>query len=437
MPSCQSPIPEVCMKKLTPLAALLLVPLLLTGCDWTLINPSGYVAKQQSNLMIFSVLVMLLVIVPVMFLILFFSWKYRQSNQSGTYDSGFYHSNKLEVVIWGAPICIIIVLALVTWGSTYLLDPYRPLVRIDSQTKIAGMEENLGAVKTLATRFIDPKRSDEAVVETTPLEIEVAALDWKWLFIYPEQGIATVNELAAPVNRPIRFKITSASMMNSFFIPALSGQVYAMPAMQTQLNAVMNREGKFKGFSANYTGHGFSQMYFYFHSLSNAGFDQWVEKVRSSTKVLDQAEYMALDQYNQKDERGHVQYFGIRHYGSVQQGMYHAILNLCVMPGAMCMDEMMGIDLAGGAGIDSLNNLKRLRYDMRRTTKAQLDLAEFSGMMPGDLVCTSDSAAVDFVRATRKLPALKPVMPTAQVEQPGSVQGQKLSRDGSMIAPIL
>lgn len=181
--------------------------------------------------------------------------------------------------------------------------------------------------------------------------------------------------------------------MNSFFIPDLAGQIYAMPGMQTRLHAVMNKEGVFKGFSGNYTGHGFSRMYFSFHSVSNAAFDEWVAKVRSSNKALDRNEYLALDEYSQKDERGHVQYFGIRHYGSVEDRMFHAILNMCVTPGMMCAEEMMSIDLQGGVKDEaaSRENLKRLRYDMRRTVKAKLDLAEFSGLMPGDLICTTDT----------------------------------------------
>lgn len=424
------------MKKKYSSAIALLTGLLLSGCNMTLINPSGYVAKQQSNLMIFSVVVMLIVIIPVMWLTVYYAWKYRTGNQKADYDPDFYHSNKLEVLIWGIPIAIIIVLALVTWGSTHLLDPYRPLTRVDSQTRIAGIDEDLGAVKRLTTKFIDPKRSDEAVADVKTLVIEVAALDWKWLFIYPEQGIATVNEVAAPANTPIEFRLTSASMMNSFFIPSLSGQLYAMPGMQTRLHAVMNDEGMFRGSSSNYTGHGFSQMYFSFHSLSNQAFDEWVNKVRSSPVVLDRAEYVALDQFDQKNERGHVEYFGIRHYGQVQNNLYHAILNMCVTPGTMCMDEMMNIDLAGGAGVDSLDNLKRLRYDSRRTLKTQLELAEFSGLMPGDIICTTDTIAADPVQSSFA-PVQQPQAPAASVTSVSGSQDQKLSFDTVSSIPTL
>ncbi|MFT4191793.1 MAG: COX aromatic rich motif-containing protein [Comamonas sp.] len=392
--------------------------LLLSGCDWALINPAGYIARQQSNLMIFSVVVMLLIVVPVIAATLGFALKYR-AHRGATYDPGFHHSSKLELLIWGVPIATIGLLATVTWGSTHLLDPYRPLTRIDSQTRIAGVDEDLGAVKRFSNRFIDPGRSDAATAATAdvgkPLLIEVAALDWKWLFIYPELGIATVNEVAAPVNRPITFKITSASMMNSFFIPSLAGQIYAMPGMQTQLHAVVNREGAYKGFSGNYTGYGFSQMYFYFHGLSDAAFGEWVAKVRGAGKALDRAEYQALDQFDQKNARGNVAYFGTRYYSRVDDGLFHAIANMCAIPGLMCMDEMMHIDMAGGGGADSQANYQRLQYDRRRDFNTRMALAGYAGIPMTETVCTATETATDTAATT--------VTNTANPTVPGTAAG--------------
>lgn len=432
------------MKKKLSLAAAALSSLLLTGCDWTLINPAGYVAKQQSNLMIFSVVVMLFVIVPVLTLIAFYAWKYRVSSDKAEYDPefynpDFYHSAKLELVIWGIPIAIIILLATVTWGSTHLLDHYRPLARIDSTTKIAGIEEELGAVKRFTTKFIDPKREDLATVEVKPMIIEVTALDWKWLFIYPEQGIATVNELAIPVNRPVEFRITSASMMNSFFIPDLAGQIYAMPGMQTRLHGVINEEGRFKGFSGNYTGRGFSQMYFYLHGLSNEGFDAWVSKVRQAPGTLDQREYVALDQLDQTNERGNVMYFGIRYYAAVQQDLFDKILNMCVTPGMMCANEMMAIDLAGGISDEakSLENYKRLRYDKRRAVQTQLELAEFTDTLPGDYICTTDTIVAGLGKQQEVFPSLKQSKVQTSAQPSAFMQDQKVSLDTEALAPTL
>ena len=197
---------------------------LLSACNTVLLNPAGDVALRQGHLIVVSTLLMLLIIVPVIALTLFFAWRYRQSNREAVYAPDWDHSIQLELVIWGAPLLIIIALGALTWISTHMLDPYRAIGRIDAQRAVAP--------------------------QAPALTVEVVALDWKWLFLYPEQGIATVNELAAPVDVPIRFKITSSSVMNSFYIPALAGQIYAMPGMETRLNAVINKPGVYDGFSA-------------------------------------------------------------------------------------------------------------------------------------------------------------------------------------------
>ena len=189
-------------------------------------SPAGDVAVQQRDLILVSTLLMLLIILPVMAMTLWFAWRYREKAQAKDYDPDWDHSTSLELLIWSAPLLIIIMLGAITWTSTHLLDPYRPIERVD------------------AARKIEPAAKR--------LQVEVVAMDWKWLFIYPELGIATVNELAAPVDQPIEFKITSATLMNSFFVPALAGQIYAMPGMQTVLHAVANKPGTFDGFSANY-----------------------------------------------------------------------------------------------------------------------------------------------------------------------------------------
>lgn len=309
----------------------MLLPVLLAGCSAVVMDPSGDVAVQQRNLIITSTVLMLLIIVPVITLTLLFAWHYREQNTKATYDPEWHHSTRLEVVIWTAPLVIIIAIGAITWLSTHTLDPYRPLTRLD------------------------PSRPLPAGVK--PLNVEVVALDWKWLFFYPDQGIATVNELAAPVDVPITFKITSATVMNSFFIPALAGQVYAMAGMETKLHAVINKEGTYNGFSANYSGSGFSRMNFNFHGLTQQGFDQWVAKVKGQGGTLDRAAYITLEQ---PKEDAPVQYFS-----SVENGLYTAILNMCALPGKMCVAEMNHIDSRGGAGLESHENWERLRYDNR------------------------------------------------------------------------
>ncbi|MDB5767259.1 MAG: cyoA [Collimonas fungivorans] len=273
-------------------------------------NPSGDIASQQGRLIVVSTILMLLIIVPVIALTIWFAWRYRKNNTAARYEPDWDHSTQLELVIWGAPLLIIIALGLLTWISTHTLDPYRPLSRLDANRPIPA--------------------------DTKTLTVEVVALDWKWLFIYPEQGIATVNELAAPVDMPIRFKITSSAIMNSFFIPALAGQIYAMPGMQTSLNAVINRPGEYDGFSANYSGAGFSDMKFKFHGMTAENFENWVKTTKAASGKLDRADYLQLEKPSEKEP--------VRYYGAVDPSLYHAILNRCIEPGQMCMDQMMAAD---------------------------------------------------------------------------------------------
>jgi cytochrome o ubiquinol oxidase subunit 2 len=293
------------------------------------LSPSGDVAVQQRNLLIEATALMLLIIVPVMATIAVFAWRYRQSNTKAVYEPDWNHSTYLELMIWSVPLLIIICLGAITWASTHLLDPYRPLGRI---------------------------ASDQPVPEDTrPLRVEVVALDWKWLFIYPDYGIATVNDLAAPVNQPIEFRITSSSVMNSFYVPALAGQIYAMPAMQTQLKAVINHPGVYEGFSANYSGAGFSGMRFTFRGVSDADFKSWVAAAKTQGMRLDRAAYLTLERPSENEP--------VRRYASVDPTLFKAIVELCVEPSKMCMSEMSAIDAKGGLGVTGLTNLMPLEYD--------------------------------------------------------------------------
>jgi len=304
-------------------SALLVLALLLAGCNMVVLNPSGDVAAQQGRLVVISTLLMLLIIVPVIALTFLFAWRYRQSNTEATYKPDWDHSTQLELVIWAAPLLIIIALGALTWISTHTLDPYRPLNRIGESRPV-------------------PEG-------TQPLVVEVVALDWKWLFFYPEQGIATVNEVAAPVDRPIQFKITASSVMNSFYVPALAGQIYAMPGMETKLHAVINQAGEYEGFSANYSGAGFSGMRFKFHGLQGADFDKWVHKAKAEGKALSRNDYLQLERPSEREP--------VRRYASIAPGLYDAILNRCVEPGKMCIRQMMAVDATGGAGKAGLSPL--------------------------------------------------------------------------------
>jgi cytochrome o ubiquinol oxidase subunit 2 len=324
------------LKRFFQISLTLVLPL-LAGCNMVVMSPSGDIAAQQRDLIVVSTVLMLLIIVPVICLSLYFAWHYRRSNVNAAYDPEWHHSTRLEVIIWAAPLAIIIALGAVTWISTHKLDPYRPLDRIDAERPIPA--------------------------DTRPLTVEVVALDWKWLFFYPELGIATVNELAAPVDVPISFKITASSVMNSFYIPALAGQVYAMPGMETKLHAVINKEGEFDGFSSNYSGPGFSHMRFKFHGLNQQGFDDWVARVKNQGTALNRDAYLRLEKPSEKEP--------VRYYASAEKDLYSAILNLCAQPGKMCMNEMMHIDMMGGAGKESAENRERLEYDNRRVERGE------------------------------------------------------------------
>lgn len=323
-----------CLRKVDALSRLrlaILLPLLaaLGGCNFVVLSPAGDIAAQQRDLVVISTVLMLLIIVPVMALTAFFAWRYRASNKQARYEPDWDHSTGLELVIWAAPLLIIICLGALTWMGTHLLDPYRRLDRI---------------------------AAGQPISETAkPLEVEVVALDWKWLFIYPEQGIATVNELAAPVDRPIHFRITASSVMNSFYIPALAGQIYAMPAMQARLHAVINRPGRYQGFSANYSGAGFSHMRFAFLGQSERDFEGWIAQAKAGNATLDRAAYLALERPSENEP--------VRRYSAVEPKLFDAIRNLCVEPGKMCMSEMMAHDARGGLGLAGLSNTLPLSYD--------------------------------------------------------------------------
>jgi cytochrome o ubiquinol oxidase subunit 2 len=209
----------------------------------------------------------------------------------------------LEYLIWGAPLLIVIVLGTITWITTHTLDPYRPLSRISATQAISA--------------------------DIKPIKVQVVAMDWKWLFIYPDLGIATVNEIAVPIDTPIEFYITASTIMNSFSVPALAGQIYAMPGMQTKLHAVINKPGKYNGFSANYSGEGFSNMRFKFLGMNPEDFDTWLADRRAGVSKLDQAAYLQLAQPTVKEP--------VRYYSSYQPGLFDAVVMQYMDIDGMCM----------------------------------------------------------------------------------------------------
>jgi len=258
---------------------------LLSGCKHLeVLDPKGWVGMQEKNLLLIATGLMLLVIVPVIIMTIVFAWRYRAGNTKATYAPRWAHSTAIEVVVWAIPCVIIAILATLTWTSTHELDPYKPL---ESKVK--------------------------------PIKIDVVAMDWKWLFIYPDYNVATVNQIAFPVGTPVDFRITSESVMNSFFIPQLGSQVYAMSGMQTQLHLIADVAGTYDGISANYSGAGFSGMRFKAIATTQQGFDDWVAKVRAANNPLTQQAYAAL---TKPSEANPVAYFS-----STPPSMFEYVLN--------------------------------------------------------------------------------------------------------------
>ncbi|MEH3157540.1 MAG: ubiquinol oxidase subunit II [Sphingomonas taxi] len=302
----------------------LLAPALLGGCDWVVMNPAGDVARQQAHLILWSTGLMLLIIVPVIVLTILFAWKYRAGNEEAEHRPNWDHSTGLELIIWSAPLLIIIALGALTWISTHALDPYRPLAR-------------LAPGKTLA-------KNDK------PLEIQVVSLDWKWLFIYPEQGVATVNELVLPVDRQVRFRMTSSSVMNTFYVPTLAGMVYTMPGMETRLHAVLNRPGRFEGISANYSGAGFSGMHFTVDGMDDAGFAKWVSEARTAQRPLSLPTYVTLEKPSEN--------VPAMRFAGFAPDLFARILGMCTKPGETCMQATMAKDSGHGGSVNDTGHMR-------------------------------------------------------------------------------
>ena len=243
------------------LVFLLLQPLQIYffNTDISVLFPSGIIALEERNLLFIIQAAMLLIIVPVYILTFVFSWKYRADNKTSTYDPDLTDHKLAEYIWWGVPFLMVVFIGGITWIKTYELDPYKP---IESKNKT--------------------------------LTIDVVALQWKWLFIYPEQQIATINYIQIPKDTPIHFNITADAPMNSFWIPDLGGQIYAMQGMKTELNLIANATGEFRGSSANISGEGFAGMHFITKATTEEDFNNWVASIQKSPEKLDDEVYQIL-----------------------------------------------------------------------------------------------------------------------------------------------
>ncbi|OEF28602.1 ubiquinol oxidase subunit II [Vibrio rumoiensis] len=261
--------------------------LLLSGCESALLDPKGIVGIQEKELIITALLLMLIVVIPVILMTVYFSYKYRSTNTDEKYDPEWAHSTKIEIVVWTVPIIIIVILGLITWRTTHELEQSKPLVS-----------------------------------DVKPMTIEVVSLDWKWLFIYPEQHIASVNYVAFPKDVPVKFKVTSDNIMNSFFIPRLGSQIYAMPGMMTSVHLMANEANDYKGISASYSGGGFSGMKFTAHVTETRDeFNQWVQSVKDKHDALVMTDFDGYRQLAKPSENVPVTY-----YSSVPEHLFSDVV---------------------------------------------------------------------------------------------------------------
>jgi len=236
----------------------------LASCSGGVLDPLGPVGANDARILINATVIMLAIVIPTIALAFWIAWHYRASNTKSEYLPYWSYSGRIEAVVWSIPTLTIMFIGGVIWIGSYKLDPFRPL----------------------------PSTSP-------PLEVQVVSLDWKWLFIYPEQHIATINQLVMPTGRPVHFSITSASVFNIFFVPRLGSMIYAMPGMISQLHLQADSSTKLWGTSAQFSGDGFSDMQFNVHSVPTSDFNDWIAKVRGSGQVLDQSTYKRLLQQSQ------------------------------------------------------------------------------------------------------------------------------------------
>jgi len=251
--------------------------------DSPLLDAKGPIALAERELLLVATAVMLLVVVPVIAMTLWFAWRYRAANTRVRYTPAWTYSGKMDAVVWAIPALIVLALGVLVWSYTHRLDPYKRL---------------------------DPAQQR--------LEVQAIAQDWKWLFLYPAQGIATVNELAFPHETPLSLQITSDTVMNAFAIPALGGQIYAMAGMRTRLNLLADAPGRFVGRNTQYSGRGFSQQHFTAIAMTRQDFADWVANVKQSANVLDAAAYERLAQ------PGTIQ--GVVRYSSYKAGLFDEII---------------------------------------------------------------------------------------------------------------
>ena len=243
------------------MSAALIAFLLVSGCSGGVLDAQGPIGAADAKILLNALGIMLVIVVPTFIAILAFGWWFRAANTRARYQPDFVYSGGIELVVWGIPILVILFLGGVIWIGSHELDPFKPITSADK-----------------------------------PTEVQVVSLDWKWLFIYPDQGVGSVNELVVPAGVPVHFSLTSASVMNMFFVPQLGSMIATMNGMVTQLHLAADKPGEFYGQSAQFSGDGFSGMNFTLRAVPQDAFAQWVATARQTGSALDRTSYLALCQ---------------------------------------------------------------------------------------------------------------------------------------------
>jgi len=268
----------------------------LSGCTEGILATHGPIGASEKVLLLEALGTMLIVVIPVIVLALSYFWWFRSTNKRAVYRPDWEYSGRIEFTIWMLPLLVVLFLSAIAWSGAHDLDPYRP---IESEQKT--------------------------------LNVQVVSMDWKWLFIYPDLGIASINELAVPVGVPINFKLTSATVMNSFFIPSVGGQIYTMAGMQTSLSLQFADAGTYQGLSAQFSGDGFSDMHFPVLATNQAGFEAWIAKLKSGGGSLDPVEYARLANKHMTS--------GIEHFASVDNSIFAYAIRQSVASAAVHPDS--------------------------------------------------------------------------------------------------
>ena len=292
------------LNRLATRGVALLSPLALGACQPGVLNPEGAVGVAEKSILLDSSAIMLAIVGPTILATLAFAWWFRASNARAKHLPDWSYSGRIELIVWGIPTLTIMLLGGVTWVGSHELDPAKPLVS-----------------------------------DAKPLEIQGVSLDWKWLFIYPGQHIASVNQLMVPANVPLHFSLTSASVMNAFFVPQLGSMIYTMNGMATQLNLIADKPGTFRGISSHFSGDGFPHMHFAVQAMPQDQFAAWVSSARHAGRTLDPGSYGQLAQ------QGTVAPFT---YGNADPTLFQNIVSQQIAPAGGPTEGTPSVDVHSG-----------------------------------------------------------------------------------------